>query len=792
MKKLVAKLAMYALAMGLVFDFTGISLISAKSLAQVAAKKYGTGQLLLRLKGNPQIYKYKITGDLSELVNEYRQLPEVEIAELDQVYQATATPDDPFFTKQYYLNQVLAPDAWDRTQGSKNAIIAIIDSGVNISHPDLAANIWQNPREIPGDGIDNDNNGFIDDINGWDFVLDVPDPSPKALSTENLQRTEEPAPPAPKASATGFVQGSGGQVHQASGPIGLNHGTVVAGVAAGRGNNKEGIAGVCWNCKIMALRILDASGFGDTIDVVKGVDYAIANGASVINLSFVGFDVSPLMDEAMLKAYNSNVVVVAASGNDVANGGTNLDLSPGYPACSFVDTGKNVLLGVAALDQNDHKAKFSNYGSKCIDISAPGVNFFSSQAQINNLGLFDLYGEGWSGTSMATPLISGGAALIKSLKPTLTNKDIMDVLIKSADSVDAGNPDFAGKLGSGRLNLFRAVLMAADRKPESTGLTPSTSVGLGLPVTPLDNKSLVIVPAGSYSSDVHIYDLASLIVVKKFTAFTTKFAGGLNAVTGDIDGDGSDDILVAPGLGGPPQVKVFDNKGNFKFQFMAGPSNFRGGLSLALAPTKDKKQIVVGMGQGTSAAVKVFDSKGKQVKEFNAFPKDYRWGVNVASGNIYNDGKTYIVAATAGPGTLSRARVFDMTGKQLYEFIPFVNFKSGINLALADIKGDGNAELIFSPSNNGGPQIKIFNSQGRVLGQYAAFDPSLKGGLSLSTGDVLADIGDEIIAGTGKGVESKVRVFDSLGQPRIDFQPYPTTYKGGVRAYILNSKIYPK
>lgn len=790
----------WAFVFSLILSFSNFS----GALAQKNAEEkpdWRTGEILLRLKNNPQIYKIKTDkSQIDSLIAEYKQLPMVDLVEANQLYKGQMIPDDTFYSKQYYHNQIFSPDAWDRTTGSKSIIIAVIDSGVDVRHPDLVPNIWQNPREIPGNGVDDDHNGFTDDNNGWDFVLNQPDPSPKSAQPPVVQTINfQPAPV--NASSTPPIQtqsdGLGAVGYNAAaGLIGLNHGTVVAGVAAARGNNKEGVAGVCWMCRIMPIRILDNSGFGDTLNVVRGIDYAIQNGASVINLSFVGFDQSDLMDEAIKRAYKSNVVVVAASGNDVINGGTNLDVSPGYPVCTALDNGRPVILGVAALDQDDKKAKFSNYGANCISLSAPGVNFFSTQTQVNSLGLFDLYGDGWSGTSMAAPLISGAAGLIKSLRPVLSNRDIIDILMNSSDSVDKFNPEYAGKLGSGRLNLFKAVLAAMAKTPtpagsdsssNKPGIGPSSPVGLNLPSSSLDNKSLVVVPASNLNSQVHIYDLSSLSIAKSFTAFNKKFTGGLNLVTGDIDSDGHDEIIVAPGQGGAPQVKVFTPTGALKAQFMAAPTTFLGGLSLALIDVDDvgNKGIVVGYGNGGQPKVRVFTPKGKLVLEFNAFPNNFKGGVNVAA---FSASGTPQIIATTGPGTIAKARIFDLTGKQIYEYVPFVNFRGGLSVTVADLRGDGNQNVVFAPASDGGPQIKIFNLQGVLIGHFAAFAPNLNGGVTISTGDVSPENGAEIVVGSGKKSEARVRVFDLTGQKKIDFLPYPLSYKGGVRAVILNSK----
>lgn len=793
-RKTVRVLAIFLAASQLFSDVWGVNVVWARSGPNSGkTKALRTGEVLLRLKDNPKIYKIKVpVGDIDKVIGQFKKSGLVETVEANQFFKASFIPDDQLYVKQLYHNQIFSQDVWDRTQGSNKVIIAVVDSGVDIRHPDLVSNIWINTDEIAGDNIDNDNNGFIDDVNGWDFVTSTPDPNPKSTAVQIVSSASSAA-----------VSAAGNDLSMAGGPIGLNHGTVVAGVAAARGNNREGIAGVSWNSQIMPVRILDTNGFGDTLNVVKGMDYALSNGAHIINLSFVGFDSSPLMDEAILRAYNSNVVVVAAAGNDPSNSGTNLDLSPGFPVCSGVESGQNLLLGVAAVDYADRRARFTNYGSKCVDISAPGVNIFSAQAQVTSLGLFDLYGDGWSGTSLATPLISGGAALLKALKPSLTNKEIMELLINSTDSIDGLNPDFAGKIGRGRINLFRAALAALDPSsilpaPPSfqspgTPVVPTSPVMLNLPSPSLQDKSIVTVPAGLYNSSVQIYDLESGIKIRTFPAFPTRFAGGLNIAVGDLESDGSEEILVAPGEGGSPQVKIFDTAGKLKTQFAAGPAASRSGANLVLADVdKDfNQEIIMGLGRGAPPLVKIFNQRGELRKEFLAYPKKFLGGVNVAAADLDNDGSVEILTAP-GKGIIGTIKIFDTEGNLKGEFLPFANFLGGLRIAVTDMGADGFTEVIVGPGAGGGPQIKIFNSALNLIAQFFAFENQFRGGIFLSGGNIVENSGDEIIVGTGLNSQARVRVFDGRGQKELDFSVYPASYRGGVRVQSLNEKIITK
>ena len=227
------------------------------------------------------------------------------------------------------------PTAWDYTQGSNDIIVAVLDTGVDIKQPELAANIWTNPNP----GKPGDPSGYVNDLHGWNFVENNNDPTPQFTS--------------------GWTE------------AGITHGTVIAGIIGAVGNNMSGIAGINWHVKIMPLRILDSQGIGDSNAAARAIDYATAHGARVLNFSFVTDEHNIALDQAIARAAKSGVLIVAAAGNNRDTGGDNLDKTPMYPVCSD-GPGTNYVIGVAATDLNDERADFSNYGTNCVDISAPG------------------------------------------------------------------------------------------------------------------------------------------------------------------------------------------------------------------------------------------------------------------------------------------------------------------------------------------------------------------------------------------------------------------------------------
>lgn len=351
-------------------------------------------------------------------------------------YAAELIPNDSDYGKQWYLKSLQMPKIWQTQTGTSNIIVAVIDSGVDIAHPDLRDNIWVNRDEILGDNIDNDKNGYVDDGQGWDFISGVSDPTPKFDSDCFLTET---------CSKEAII-----------------HGTLVSGVIAAIGNNNFGIAGIGWGVKIMPLRVLDENGSGDTSNVIRAINYAVDNGASIVNLSFVGDAYDSALEKAIERAYLNGVLVLAAAGNEGTNGhSVNMDVNKMYPVCSQGTNGENIVIGVAAIDQYNVLSNFSNFGSSCVDVTAPGEDIYGLlYHNEDNVELNSLFGGDYSGTSLAVPVISGIAALIKSQKPVLNNKEITDLILNNADDIDNTNSQFAGKLGKGLVNpvkIFQAL-----------------------------------------------------------------------------------------------------------------------------------------------------------------------------------------------------------------------------------------------------------------------------------------------------------------------------------------------
>ncbi len=300
---------------------------------------------------------------------------------------------------QWHHNLIHTDQSWNLTKGSSEIVVAVIDNGVDFSHEALKTNAWQNQKEKLN-GLDDDNNGYIDDIHGWNFLRNNNNIGPEGTSK------------------------------------GSYHGTHIAGTIAGT-NQKMQISGVAPRVKIMALPFLDEKKSGKTSSGIAAIRYAIDNGAQIINLSWGSFNRNNEMLKVLRLAEKKGILVVAASGNYSSN----VDTRPFYPAAySFVN-----LISVGALDKNGSWLKGTNYGPNSIHIAAPGENILST----SRLNGYDQR----SGSSMAAPIISGLAALLLSYRPSLTGFQLKNLILEGADQFD----QLKGFVKSGRrANAFKS------------------------------------------------------------------------------------------------------------------------------------------------------------------------------------------------------------------------------------------------------------------------------------------------------------------------------------------------
>jgi subtilisin family serine protease len=400
----------------------------------------------------PNLEHVRLQEGLSvrDAVIRYMNDPNVEYAEPNYIKHVTVLPNDAFFSQQYALPIMSAGQAWDISTGSSDVVVATLDTGIDFTHPDLAQNVWTNPGETCSDGIDHDGNGFINDCRGWDFTTCAKfSPTTGACTT-------------PKSPGNNVTDNNG-------------HGTHVAGIAGAVGNNSIGTAGVVWNVRIMALKVLNADGEGSIGDEVAAIDYAVmmkSRGVNIraMNASFSGPDFSQAELDAINLANSAGILLSAAAGND----GTNNDQKPNYPANFSLAN----VISVAATDQNDNMASFSNFGLTTVHVAAPGVHILSTipfnLPPCTNVPFSSNY-DYCSGTSMATPFVTGMTALLSSYYTNFNASQIRGTLLRYVDVL----PSLNGKIMTGgRINAYKALSSLLTPSGLSASAASATRIGL--------------------------------------------------------------------------------------------------------------------------------------------------------------------------------------------------------------------------------------------------------------------------------------------------------------------------
>jgi len=405
--------------------------------------------------------------------------PGVLTAEPNYVIRLERTPNDPYYSYLWGINNtgqfsgvsgndILAEEAWEISTGSDDVIVAVIDTGVDYTHPDLAANMWTNPLEIPDNGIDEDGNGYTDDYYGYDFWNYDGDPYDDH-----------------------------------------GHGTHVSGTIAAVGNNGIGVVGVAWKTKIMALKFLSAMGYGSYYDAVLALDYARSKGVKITSNSWGGYGYSSSLASAISRAENGGMLVIAAAGNDAYNN----DYYPHYPSSYSY----NNVISVAAISYDESIAYFSNYGSYSVDVGAPGIWIYSTYPGSRYAYM--------SGTSMATPHVSGVAAMLWAIYPGKTHRQIKDLILNGKTlslwgSILEGDPSLSNhapvaSAGSDRTVAVGATVQVNGSATDADGDTVTFSWTLADPngdstqvSSSSSSSSFSFVPttAGIYTAGLTVHD----------------------------------------------------------------------------------------------------------------------------------------------------------------------------------------------------------------------------------------------------------------------------------------------
>jgi subtilisin family serine protease len=571
----------------------GEVLVKYKTAKTSAAKAVEQNFQLMARSYNTEIgvYRYQLPlgREVFDQVAELSQNPAVEFAEPNYYRYHNVNPNDPFYAnfrtqaggtypnslQRWVYNgigsnkNVNGEAAWDLTTGRPDVVIAIIDSGVKLDHPDLAPNIWRNPGETPGNGRDDDGNGFIDDINGWDF---------RGNSYDRSEPDNDPNPDL-----------GDGKDNDESGAAddSVTHGTFVAGVAGARGNDSLGVAGTCWNCKLMALKVFTDDGGAADSDIADAITYAANNGAAVINLSLGGEEPAQVTRDAVNFAHSRGVVIVAAAGN--ANVPT-----PSYPAAydHVISVGATNYAGDFPTDYAeepdiDGRASFSQFGPAAVDVVAPGIlastSVLTVADQQNGAGpagtpILDLL----PGTSFSSPLVAGLAGLIvshaKAMNIAIANDQVENIIQSTAvdlpddpDDMPDGGPNWDGR---GRVNLLAALQAVRGGGPPPGGDTVMLTSGvpvMGSIPAPQPGSGLlgqtqytIQVPTGAQQLKIDLSGNQDVDLYVRFGQRIVIENGRLVANYGSESPTGTESIMITPSSSPPlRQGMYFIAVGNF-------------------------------------------------------------------------------------------------------------------------------------------------------------------------------------------------------------------------------------
>jgi subtilisin family serine protease len=591
-------------------------------------------------------YVLKTDRRVLSLCAELNADPDIEYAQPNYIYHICRTPNDPDFPDQYAHQLIQMEDAWEIETGSRDIIVAVIDTGVDVNHPDLKDNIWVNEAEIPDNKIDDDGNGYVDDVHGWNFGDDDNVVTPPGTSSSTV-----------------------------------SHGTQVSGVIAAVGNNGEGVCGVNWSSSIMVLRM--NLNF-ESADVAEALEYAAANGARVVNMSFGGDVFGPkgdlVMKAGLDSAYNQGVLLVASAGNSDTS-------RPLYPA-AFAN-----VMAVSSTNGEDLKTGHSSFGV-WVDIAAPGTDIVTTTLENDYVAT--------AGTSFSSPYVGAVAALLFEYRPDRTNIEARAVLENTTDPVYYGDVDpNQGYLGTGRVNAYKALTGADNDYP------------LGEIVSPWQNQMFandgndievcVIVHGDDYQLDYRLYGQSDWIRLDE--GGSPADPNGQICLSMANPGSGTYElslrvtrkffgIELAPSqTHWPKPDETVDTLEGYEY-FVGSP--------ICTDVTGDGRNEIVQLSLDFSTyygdgIVNIWTADGNSL---DGWPVDlgYMWASSVAVGDIDGDGDYEVVVASEYDAMVDAYHV--ESGKHVEGDWPVMiggwyGFISA-GPVLADLDGDGDSEIIVA------------------------------------------------------------------------------------------------
>lgn len=614
--------------------------------------------------------------------------------------------NDPFL-EQWAYDEIGLYEAWNYTTGSEDVIVAIIDNGFDTLHPDLKDNVWINKGEIAKNNIDDDGNGFTDDIDGWNFFENS---NNTRIKIEDFTKED-------------FKNGI------------FNHATYVAGIIGGVGNNNFAGSGLNWRVSLMNLKVVDDRGVGGLKQIEEAIYYAVNNGAHIINISIVGNDknAQKSLFEAIDYAYEKGVLVVAAAGNDMYD----LDESPRFPVCADKDSAFQKILGVSAINNSYRLAPFSNIGN-CVDITAPGMFISSTLFFRSDLEEEKIFNGSLHGTSFATPFVSGAAALIKSINLDWTAKDLIEILSKSVHHTRGQDEEsYKSLFGVGLLQIDSAIKYAIEKKSDfkkGSMLFISAEDGVykkqnevedpsifsqnelfkniyDIKLTKINNEDVYIVfkkEAKNY--EVLFFDL-DLNFIKKIII---DFSGEADFSLVDLYFNSNPEIIVSPKFESNIFFKVFDLQARhiqtYKKDFKHSGSytdtikNIAKKDFISLVYKKDGHVFVEELDRNLD----IFNSFSLEDFDFNDF-------ILANADKDFED--EYIFSSVVG----EPSKIVVVNNKQkVASFQSYtINYQGGFRMFLFDDGDDGKDELFLTAGEN--MPIKVFDFSGQQIKTWDSF-----------------------------------------------------------------------
>lgn len=762
-------------------------------------------------------YLVRVPGGVrtTDLLNAYARSPAVVAVQANQRYEAFFTPNDPTYNLQWHFPKVNLPASWDRDTtaplygGDPSVVVAVVDTGVAfeqygsyVQAPDFAQTTFVAGYDfINGDAHPNDDHG---------------------------------------------------------------HGTHVAGTVAQSTNNGVGVAGVAFATAIMPVKVLGSSGVGTSATVAQGIDFARQNGADVINLSLGTASDDPLIHTAIQNARSAGIVIVAAAGNNNA-------ATLSYPARY------DEVISVAATRFDDARALYSNSGDG-LDLSAPGGQLYvdahyltdplnvtildqNSDSQPDGIlqqtctsgacAAFSLYF--YEGTSQATPHVAGAAALLLAAGASPTT--VQTILQNSAQDLGAAGYDTT--YGYGRLDIDVALSLitgdlTAPNTPTIVGYSASdqtTAIASNVAnrhTTPsftftesTDSESGIAGFYVAWSQDASVDPLTAGIfqTAATYTPPALTASGTYTLAVRSLDNAQNVSAratftfvldLTPPAV--PVDLQVSPSDASFRISWSAvadadvaqyrlekrvGSGGFASLATTASTSVTDAAlvpwetyayavrsidalgnesaastevsrmyfpttRILIGTHAGSAPQVRTLRENGEPIGQFFAYAREFRRGITVAAGDVDGDGKTEIVTGTRG-ASVAHVRIFSESGVLKGQFFAYPpSLRIGVTVAVGDLDGDGIDEIITAPNAGGGPNVKVFSNGGQTLQKsFLAYGASLRSGLTLATGDVNGDGTEEIITALVRGAP-QVRIFDGQGVVKGQFFAYASSYRGTV------------